>query len=78
VRTGLAVLAALRDLSGAHFAWRREPYEFVADRLAIDLLFGSDRERLGLEAGTPPAEIARVWEAEEAAFRKRRQEFLMY
>ena len=71
VRTGLAVLAALRELSGNHFAWRTAPYEFVADKPAIDLLFGSDRERLGLEAGLPAAELARAWEAEEDAFRAR-------
>jgi uncharacterized protein YbbC (DUF1343 family) len=78
VRTGLAVLAALRDLSGDRFAWRREPYEFIADRPAIDLLFGSDRERTALEAGRPARDIAREWEAEEAAFRDRRRAFLLY
>ena len=54
VRTGLAVLAALRDDAGPNFAWRSGPYEFVTDRLAIDLLFGSDRERRALEAGPRP------------------------
>jgi uncharacterized protein YbbC (DUF1343 family) len=78
VRTGLAVLAALRQCAGAHFDWRREPYEFVADRLAIDLLFGSDRERKTLEAGQTPREIARAWEAEEVAFRERRRPYLLY
>jgi len=78
VRTGLAILAAMRDLSGGHFAWRREPYEFVADRPAIDLLFGSDRERLALEAGRPPGEVAGAWATEEEAFRRRRQPFLLY
>ncbi len=78
VRTGLAVLAALRELAGPRFDWRREPYEFVADRLAIDLLFGSDRERRALEAGQTPQEIARAWEAEEAAFRERRRGYLLY
>jgi uncharacterized protein YbbC (DUF1343 family) len=78
VRTGLAVLAALRDEAGARFAWRTEPYEFVGDRLAIDLLFGSPRERLGLEAGRPAAELARAWEPEEAAFGLRRRPFLLY
>jgi uncharacterized protein YbbC (DUF1343 family) len=78
VRTGLAVLAALRDLAGEAFAWRREPYEFVADKPAIDLLFGSDRERLALEAGATPGEIARSWEAEEEAFRQRRRPYLLY
>jgi uncharacterized protein YbbC (DUF1343 family) len=78
VRTGLAVLAALRELAGERFAWRTETYEFVADRPAIDLLFGSARERLALESGRPVAEIARAWEAEEEDFRRRRQEFLLY
>jgi uncharacterized protein YbbC (DUF1343 family) len=78
VRTSLALLAAMRDLSGSHFAWRTEPYEFVADRPAIDLLFGNDRERRGLEAGVPAAELARAWEPEEAEFDRRRREFLLY
>jgi uncharacterized protein YbbC (DUF1343 family) len=78
VRTGLAVLAAMRDLSGGPFAWRTETYEFVSDRPAIDLLFGSDRERQALEAGQAPRDIARAWEAEEAAFRTARKEFLLY
>ncbi len=78
VRTGLAVLAALRDLSGEAFAWRREPYEFVADKPAIDLLFGSDRERLALEAGKSAHEVCREWEAEEEAFRQRRRPYLLY
>jgi uncharacterized protein YbbC (DUF1343 family) len=78
VRTGLAVLAALRELSGERFAWRTEPYEFVADRPAIDLLFGGARERLALEAGRTAGETARAWEAEEEGFRRRRQEILLY
>ncbi len=78
VRASLSLLAALRDLSGPHFDWRRETYEFVSDRLAIDLLFGSDRERLALEAGRGPREIASAWESEEAAFREQRAEFLLY
>jgi uncharacterized protein YbbC (DUF1343 family) len=78
VHTSLALLAALRELSGEHFAWRREAYEFVADRLAIDLLFGSDRERTALEAGRSVTEMTRAWESEEDAFRRRRQPFLLY
>src|SRR5437899_1822165 len=74
VRTSLALLQAAREQAGDRFGWRRAPYEFVADRLAIDLLFGSDRERRALEAGRPAREIARAWEAEEDAFRRKRSE----
>jgi uncharacterized protein YbbC (DUF1343 family) len=78
VRTGLAVLAALREFSGDAFAWRQKTYEFVSDRLAIDLLFGSDRERKALEAGVSVADICRAWEAEEAAFQERRRPYLIH
>jgi uncharacterized protein YbbC (DUF1343 family) len=78
VRTGLAVLTALRELSGPHFAWRTEPYEFVANPPAIDLLFGSARERMALEAGRSAADTARAWEVEEEDFRRRRRDVLLY
>lgn len=77
-RVGLSVVAAMRDLSGGEFRWRTEIYEYVTDPIAIDLLFGSDRERKALEAGKSPAEIAQAWEAEEEAFRQRRRPFLLY
>ena len=78
VRTGLAVIAAFRELLGGAFRWRTERYEFVDDKPAIDLLFGSDRERLALEAGTPARDVCRAWEAEEEAFRQRRRPYLLY
>jgi uncharacterized protein YbbC (DUF1343 family) len=77
VRTGLAVLAALKPLAPG-FAWRTETYEFVSDRPAIDLLFGSDRERQALDAGAPWRDIAAAWDAEEAEFAARRAGFLLY
>lgn len=78
VRAGLALLAAFRELSGENFRWRTEVYEFVDDKPAVDLLFGSDRERTGLDAGATAGELARAWEPEEAAFRDRRRPHLMY
>ena len=78
VRTGLAVICAFRDLLGDRFRWRTEPYEFVSHIPAIDLLFGSDRERLAIEAGKSWREIAAAWEPEEEAFRERRKPYLIY
>jgi uncharacterized protein YbbC (DUF1343 family) len=78
VRTGLAVLAAIRELSAERFQWRTEPYEFVSHPIAIDLLFGCDRERSALEAGKSWKEIATAWVPEEQAFRERREGFLLY
>jgi uncharacterized protein YbbC (DUF1343 family) len=78
VRTSLALLETIRELSGNHFAWRTEIYEFVKDPIAIDLLFGSDRERKHLEAGKPWRELLPAWEEEEAAFRHRRHASFLY
>ena len=78
VRTGLAVLIAFRDLLGEKFQWRTERYEFVDHIPAIDLLFGSDRERTMIEAGATWLDIAKLWELEEEAFRDRRKPHLLY
>jgi uncharacterized protein YbbC (DUF1343 family) len=48
-RTGVALLAAARRLAPESFRWRSEPYEFVTEHPAIDLLTGSDDIRLGME-----------------------------
>lgn len=78
VRTGLAVVAAFREEGPPQFHWRTEPYEFVDDIPAIDLLFGDSRERLALQAGLPLDEVTRRWTEDEAAFRARRERFLLY
>jgi uncharacterized protein YbbC (DUF1343 family) len=76
VRTTVAVLAAFRAGLGDRFRWRTEEYEFVRDKPAIDILFGSDRERLALEAGADWRDIAAAWETEENNWRERRKGLL--
>ena len=79
-RTGVELLAALRASSPGDFAWRRRPYEFVADRPAIDLLTGGDRCRLAIEAGDRAALDAWIdsWAADEGAFCAERRPALLY
>jgi len=59
LHTALALLWAARQFEG--FDWRREPYEFVSDRLAIDLLFGDDRPRLALEADQDVSQVEELF-----------------
>lgn len=49
--TYLMLIAACREQSPSRFDWRRERYEFVDDRLAIDLLCGGEEPRRILEKG---------------------------
>ncbi len=64
--TGLALIAAARRLAPAEFRWRTEPYEFVSDPPAIDLLTGDDRFRRAVDAGVPLADLL----AADAAFER--------
>lgn len=75
---GVAVLRSAMELGGREFAWRQPPFEYVEDQLPIDLLSGSERLRLQLDAGLEPREIARSWAPELEAFLERREALLLY
>jgi uncharacterized protein YbbC (DUF1343 family) len=76
--TYLVLLREARKLAPEMFDWRRETYEFVSDRLAIDLLFGRGDLRGMVEAGASLAEMESAWSAELAAFAALRERFLLY
>ena len=78
VRTGLAVVAEARRLSGRDFQWRAEAYEFVTDVPAFDLLCGNARVRQALEHGAEFEDVAALLDGAEAVFLERRAPFLMY
>jgi uncharacterized protein YbbC (DUF1343 family) len=77
-RTGVAILSELWTVGGDAFAWRTEPYEFVSQRLAVDLLTGSDAVRRGVERSAPVEEIFAGWLPAERAFESRRKPHLLY
>jgi uncharacterized protein YbbC (DUF1343 family) len=78
VQTSLALLIELRKQSPERFAWRTETYEFVSEPIAIDLLFGSSRERLAIEAGESWQDIAGAWCADQEAFAAESRQFWLY
>ncbi len=77
-RLGVAVLAAFRKTAPETFEWRHEPYEFVTDRPAIDLLAGDDGLRLELDAGGDGRSWIEGWAGDEEAFRIERRPSLLY
>jgi uncharacterized protein YbbC (DUF1343 family) len=78
VETALVVIDACRRSDPSAFAWREPPYEYEAVIPPIDILCGSARERLGLDAGTDPRAIAASWTPEVEAFLPIRRKFLLY
>jgi uncharacterized protein YbbC (DUF1343 family) len=77
-RVGIALLRELWAVGGGGFGWRTEPYEFVSQRLAIDLLTGGDAVRLGIERGCALEEIFASFVPAERAFHDRRRDHLIY
>ena len=75
--TGIAIVCVMCALH-EDFAWRTQTYEFVKDRLAIDLLFGNDRVRKSIEKQENPWKIAESFEAENQPWQKQRRDFLHY
>ncbi len=60
------------------FAWRQPPYEYETVKPPIDVLCGTDRVRRTLDRGRSPRALARTWQRDEAAFRRRRRRYLLY
>lgn len=82
VAVSTVLLALARAQAPDQFAWRTEPYEFVRDPIAIDLLYGSSREREMMESDCSCEDLFSLfddeWSQDEAAFRDRRAPYLLY
>jgi uncharacterized protein YbbC (DUF1343 family) len=76
--TYLVLLREARRLAPDLFDWRRERYEFVDDRLAIDLLLGRSDLRPMLQDGAPLADMEATWASGLARFRLDRERALLY
>ncbi|HWM89730.1 MAG TPA: DUF1343 domain-containing protein [Thermoanaerobaculia bacterium] len=77
-RTGVELLDEVYRLDPERFEWREKPYEFVSDRLAIDLLTGGPECREAMESGDGLQDWIASWAADEQAFREERREILLY
>lgn len=79
VITGIAATMAVAGLYPKEFAWRTEPYEFVKDPPAIDLLYGNSQLRkIFTQQQTPLATIEESWKDDLDAFLTLRENFLLY
>ena len=77
--TSISVLFFIKKLYPNDFSWRTEPYEFVNDRLAIDLLYGNSTLREAIEAGNLSIKkLESGWEEDIKVFSSQREECLIY
>lgn len=77
--TGIALVWAFYSLYAEKgFQWRMEPYEFVEDIPAIDLLTGGTTVRSGIEKHLPLSEILEWVGEPSASFLRQRTPYLLY
>jgi uncharacterized protein YbbC (DUF1343 family) len=68
VHTAVAILCAVRALASNDFRWREPPYEYETEKAPIDILYGHEGLRLGVDAGDSPDVILERSAAEVEAF----------
>jgi uncharacterized protein YbbC (DUF1343 family) len=78
VRASIELLVAMRRQAPEKFAWRDPPYEYEHVKPPIDILYGSDVLRTFVDGGRSVDEICATWDAQEEAFARLREPFLMY
>jgi uncharacterized protein YbbC (DUF1343 family) len=77
--TTLALLRAIAELYSDKLQWRTEPYEFVSDRLAIDLLYGNPELRETVfKDDFSLTNLEESWQEDLENFSKIRENFLIY
>ena len=77
-RATLAIISALLKLYPGDFNWSDPPYEYVHDKLPIDVILGDDRVRRDLEQGRSILDMEKEWQGELERFIKKRSRFLLY
>jgi len=78
VRVAVELLDEFRRQDPSSFAWRQPPYEYEHDKWPIDILYGSDRLRTAFDRDEGAAALTASWGAEEDAFRRLRERYLLY
>ena len=78
VHAAVAILAAAHDLPGTELRWRDPPYEYETEKPPIDILWGHDGLRRGIDAGEGAEAVLSGIEREVAAFGDAVAPYLLY
>jgi uncharacterized protein YbbC (DUF1343 family) len=78
VAFGLHLLKTIHDLHPEDFTWRPDPYEFVGDVPALDILTGSSAAREFIECGRELEPLIESWQLAVTDFESRLEGILLY
>ncbi len=76
--SSLALIAAVRRLYPGDFQWAAPPYEYVSDKLPIDVIIGDAAVRHDLEDGRSVIDMERAWQDDLDKWLAVRSRHLLY
>jgi uncharacterized protein YbbC (DUF1343 family) len=74
----VTMLKTIIETHGDDFDWKRSPYEYVYDKLPIDVILGNSDLRKDIERGNELSEINRKYLSEYKEFTEWRRSYLLY
>ncbi len=78
VRTAVEILVVARDLAPSDFGWRSPPYEYEETLMPIDILWGHDGLRLGIDSGDSAQTIFDATHDDVESFMSEADRFRLY
>jgi uncharacterized protein YbbC (DUF1343 family) len=78
IETAVTILHTVRQLAPSDFTWRPPPYEYEHEKMPIDILWGSDWLRTGIDSDATPHQILDPTDAELAEFTEIARPYLLY
>ncbi len=74
----IAILKAIIETHGDDFKWKEPPYEYVYDKLPIDLILGNSDLRKDIERGEDLSALDRKYLSDYTEFAEWRRPYLLY
>ncbi|UCD24407.1 MAG: DUF1343 domain-containing protein [Gemmatimonadota bacterium] len=78
VQTAVTIISMAQRLAPDSFAWREPPYEYEADKMPIDILWGSENLRIAIDRGSSPDQILNDVSTDVAEFNDLARPYLLY
>jgi uncharacterized protein YbbC (DUF1343 family) len=78
VNLAVTILKSVREMTPDHFSWRLPPYEYELEKWPIDILWGSDKLRMGIDQGKSVDNILDGVDEELRTFAAEVEPYLLY
>jgi uncharacterized protein YbbC (DUF1343 family) len=77
-RLTLALIGAVQRCWPGEFRWRQPPYEYEAELMPFDILTGSDRARVAIDAGLTAAALDELCAVDDASWSDATADYRLY